>query len=344
MTLTYPETLSADYFGDLYPKILRTLTKRENVLISVIPGFGTKTIYNYLLNLISKNSVFENTVTYDPTLEKTNLQTFVENLSKNKMKNLLIIRFFEIFDNKSEVLEKLDSIKRLEPNALTFLVFTNHTSITHSKSYLANSTTFFTDRLYISPFDKKQSVKMIVTLEQFYGWKMTSTYCNQVYKLSGGIPRLIKYICKEVSEDGTDLTNYQKFLNNIAISFQLELLTKLIIHHSKEELKQLGLMNDDGKIASQLLATYFKSYKDKIVEDLYPNLSDKEVKILSYLLGSDGKIITLDKIADLMKLTDDTFSLWAIYKMISRLKPKVKNNFEIKNIKGRGYQIKRLTN
>ena len=50
----------------------------------------------------------------------------------------------------------------------------------------------------------------------------------------------------------------------------------------------------------------------------------------------------MDNIANLMKMSDDNFSLWAIYKAISRLKPKVKNNFEIKNIKGKGYMLKKI--
>ena len=70
-------------------------------------------------------------------------------------------------------------------------------------------------------------------------------------------------------------------------------------------------------------------------------MGNAEAKVLSFIIENEDKVVSLDKLANLMKMTDANFSLWAIYKMISRLKPKVKNNFQIKNIKGRGYLLQK---
>jgi len=41
-------------------------------------------------------------------------------------------------------------------------------------------------------------------------------------------------------------------------------------------------------------------------------------------------------------LSDEDFSLWAIYKLISRLKVKIKKYFEIINHKGNGYILQKI--
>ena len=81
-----------------------------------------------------------------------------------------------------------------------------------------------------------------------------------------------------------------------------------------------------------------------MISNLYPQLGDTETKILSFFSEKESKIVTLDNLAHLMKMSDDDFSLWAIYKLISRLKVKVKNNFNIKNLKGRGYILSKSVN
>ena len=258
--------------------------------------------------------------------------------NKNK---LVIARFFEQTRDKNEILEKLDSLRRRTPKSLVFLVFTDHSATTNTVEYQAKSTVFFAEIIYMKPFDRLQSEKMIKSLVNFYGWRINDNLYERIFTVSGGIPRLIKYICKETYESGTPLDNFGKFLSHPQISFQLDLLTKLLIKLPKEKINILGL-TQKGKIKSKLLKHYFQNYQNDLVKQIFSNLTKQESRLLTYLLENANAIVSIDKMAELIEMTDEDFSLWAIYKLISRLKVKIKKYFEIINHKGNGYILQKI--
>jgi len=332
--------LAKDYFGEMYPKVIENLIRGENVCISVISGFGVKTLFNFLDFNISNDNLFDHVFVYDPEIEKGNLLEFTKGVisefpDDNK---LIIVRFFEQTKHKSEILEKLDSLRRRSPKSLVFLVFADHSAIIDTNEYQARSTIFFTEIFYMKPFDKNQSEKMIKSLTNFYGWRTDENLYEKIYSISGGIPRIIKYVVKEIYETRTPINNFEKFLSSPHISFQLELLTKLLIKLPKKKVEMLGLVVK-GKIKSKLLQHYFLNYQNNLAKQLFINLTKQESKILSFLLENQGVILQVDKIADLIEMADEKYSLWAIYKLISRLKGKVKKYFEIQNFKGQGYML-----
>ena len=55
-----------------------------------------------------------------------------------------------------------------------------------------------------------------------------------------------------------------------------------------------------------------------------------------------GKIIDKDRIFLLMKLAEEDYSLWAIYKAVSRVKEKVKGKYKLKTLKSRGYILEEI--
>ena len=344
MNQAYFETLPKDYFGDLYQKVSSSLTKGENVCISVIPGFGEKTIFNFLTFNFRNDKLFDGIYVYDPELEAENLTDFCKKIeSKKTAKNkLIIIRFFEQVDDKPHVLEKLDSIRRKNPKNLIYLVITNQEAYLNPSSHQAISTVFFSELKFIYPFNIGQTKKMIDSLKNYYGWKINPSIYREIYRLSGGVPRIIKYLTKELYESRIKLTDKDKLIQIPQIEFQLRFLTNILITLSQNRLQILGLIDEKSHLKSSLLKYYLKNYISEIITRLYPQLGNTETKVLSFFSENEGKIIGMDNIANLMKMSDDNFSLWAIYKVISRLKPKVKNNFEIKNIKGKGYMLKKI--
>lgn len=339
MSKAYHEILPLDYFNNLFEKVKNYVTRGECVLISVMYGLGNKTTFNFLSYQFTKSRVFDRVLTYDPHINTVNLIAFVKNADLSQ-KNLVVIRFFDEIENKSSILEKLDSLRRKKPLNLVFIAITDYTGIINPMDYVAKTKPFFTQRLYIGPFSIDETKRMIKTFEDFYGWRIKPESLVKIHKLSGGIPRFTKYICKELVDAKADLNNLENFLN-ISNIFELDYLSKNIIKLKSSDLIKLGVVDKSGKIISQLLNNYFKTYKSKIIQELYPSLNDSESRIFSYLIENEGQILDPDKIADLIKMTDDNFSYWAIYKLISRLKPKIKNNFKIKNLKGKGYFLER---
>lgn len=335
----YNETLPENYFDNLYAKVAFSLSKGENTCVSVIQGCGIRTIYNFLETLIKKHGLFSDIFVYSPELcAKDIIEEVKDKMSSNHGPLLVFIPSFEFLKSRADTLFKLDALRRTDYKNVVFLAITDHTAITERESYTAIRSIFFSEMIYVSPFNSEKSEQMIDTLEKYYGWLVPKDVRQTVIELSGGIPRFIKYICKEYSETKFDLHNASRLDHIHQVDFQLRILSKMLISLPEADLNYLGLI-EDRKIKSSLLRTYFKNYVSEQVLEIFPYLSATEAKILSYLLESKNKIVSVDKLASIMNMADEDFSLWAIYKKISRLKTKVKNTFQIKNLKGLGYKI-----
>ncbi len=342
MQRTYYKTLPKNYFDNLYCKVSYELTHGHNVCISVIRGGGARTIFNFLYNLIQENKLFDEIYIYDPEIDETNLVDLIRtyNTNTNKQK-LIIIRSFEKLDDKQKILAQVDGLVSQTPEALTILGITDHTAITAPNDYQSTAAIFFSSIIYVPPFDIKSSYVMIETLEKFYGWGINRNLYQKIYKLSGGLPRVIKYIVKDIAEGFGDIGNEERFLKTTQINFQMERLAKLLITLPINQLKELGLLNSQGFLKSKLLKLFLSKYISETITELFPSLTNTESKILSYLFENQERPLSLDKTAGIINMTDENFSLWAIYKTISRIRPKIKKYFDLRNYKGRGYFLEK---
>ncbi|OGM21074.1 hypothetical protein A2714_01950 [Candidatus Woesebacteria bacterium RIFCSPHIGHO2_01_FULL_38_9] len=345
MNKSYFELLPRDYFDGLYEKVMKDLKKGDNVCVSAIYGTGNRTFLNLFFRFAEEDKIFDKIVYFDPQRNLDNLASFVKGVkTKNRFQKILVvIRLFEKISNKRDVLEKLNSLRQPEPERLTFLVLADHTVVTEPENYLAETATFFNSHIYIRPFNKKESIAMMEITNNFFGWKVNENLYDEIYELSGGIGRLLKYICKETSEGKLDFKRPEVFLEIPQINFQVEYLTRILFNYNNETLKKLGLLNEEEKIRSKLLYLYAKYYRPVLIKELFPTLSNLEQQVLGLLYELKGKCVSIDQIGDIFERLDREFSPWAIYKLISRLKPKVKNNFEILSIKGKGYYLRSVS-
>jgi hypothetical protein len=333
-------TLPRDYFDDLFEKVFASLKKDGNVCVAAVDGGGGKTFYNYFLKKASEKKFFRNISSYDPEVEKDNITTFVNENLKPNGRTLFIFRYFQRENNKKGVLESLASIKYLHSGKVNYLVFTDQTLLTQPNSYIAQSTAFFLDRFYIQPFDFKKSSEMIKLNCDFYGWEVKPSIYRRIHELSGGIPRLNKYIAKVIAESPEGKVSQEKMLLNPNIYFQLDQYNKLLLELSKENLILIGLTDEKGKIKSALLKKYFENYQNDVLKSLLPRLSPFERRFLTFFYERKGEIVSIDKIGDLYEMAGREFSPWATYKLISRLRPKIKKFFKLESVKGQGYLLK----
>lgn len=335
-------TLPRDYFKDLFDKVFNILSRDGNVCVSALIGGGGKTFFNYFLEKVNGLNFFKSIQYYDPDIEKVNILDYVKKNTPDQGKNLFIIRLFEQIEGKQEVLENLEMIKKLHPGKLVYLIFSDHTMLTNPQDYTGKTTAFFLDRFYISPYDFSRSKTMIKINCDFYGWDVDASLHKMIFELSGGIPRLCKYVAKEIDEDPKKRINIQRILQNPNVQFQLKYLNDLLFRCSKIQLEDLGLLDNTGKIKSSLLRTYFQKYQNTTLVQLFPKLSVLERQLLTLLYEQKELVVSLDKIGDMFEIAGREFSPWAIYKLISRLKPKVSKLFQIESIKGQGYLLRSL--
>ena len=311
MQKAYFETLPKNYFGGFYEKVTSALIKGENVCVSVIPGFGEKTVFNFLNYNFLEDELFNRIFIYDPELESVTLTDFAKQIDANNSvdNNLLIVRFFERIENKPEVLEKLDSIRRKNPKKLVYLVISNQEAILYPQTHQALSTVFFSSLIHFGISDTFDIKKMIDSLVDYYGWRIDPKLFKDIEKLSGEIPRIIKYLVKESYESRIPLSDKNRLISIPQISFQLNFLTKILLTHDPRQINLLGLTDDKNKLKSELLKYYLKNFRSEMIAKLYPNLGDTECRILSFFSANQGEIVSLDKLANLMKMSDEDFSL-----------------------------------
>ncbi|WKZ25638.1 MAG: hypothetical protein QY322_04655 [bacterium] len=341
MQKNYVESLPIDYFDNIYQKVKNAINYEENTCISVMYGQSNKTIYKFLIFRLQKEKYINNIITYNQEVDSTEIVEFVRKKceSAHNKKIIFIIRFLENIKERRDALEKLRSIQDQNPNKIMFITLTDHSPLIDPESYSGYTTSFFLNFIYVAPFSFKQTKVMIETLKKYYKWKIPERCYKSIYNLSGGIARIVKYVCKEISDGKSNFDDYSYYINNIQINFELNYLKELIINTDTNKLNIIGLTNKSGLIKSRLLRHYFNKYRHKEVLINFPYLSVNESKILTYLVINKSSI-SVDKISSLMKMTDDNFSLWAIYKIMSRLKNKVASKYTIKTIKNFGYIVK----
>ncbi len=340
MNSTYYEQLPRDYFNNLYEKVLSNLLKQQNTCVAVMHGCGGKTFLNHFLHYYKTEKNQPVAIYYDPLIEKQELFKFSQNALQTHQHLIIVIRQFENISNKKSLLEKLSHLRYPFPERITFLVITDHTAVTSPQDYIAQSGVFFSHQEYLAPLNLNETTEMITINNNYYGWKTPPSLNEKIYTISGGIPRLIKYIAKDISEKGYIINNLDLFLVNPAINYQLDYFTQLLLQFDKKILHTLGLL-ENNCINSTLLQYYFNTYQSNFVKETFPQLTPLESTILSYLFEKKGEVVSIDHIGDLLELQGQEFSQWAIYKQISRIKPKIAKLFTIENIKGQGYILNR---
>ncbi|MCA9381778.1 helix-turn-helix domain-containing protein [Candidatus Dojkabacteria bacterium] len=333
----YHEILPEDYFNNLYKFISQDINKTDNVLISVLKGCGSKTSFLFLRKHLLQNKVAETIHLFDLFLQNNNKQSLREVISDAKVGDLLVIRNLHLSSNPQDFLEELNSLLLDKDFKLPVLAFANHEGIVSPNKYSAKSTPFFSKKYNLTPFSMEELIRMIEISSDYYNWDINPNEYDTLYKLSGGNPRLVKHICINNVEQGIKYSDLETNINDATNNYELAYLAELYVKYDKANLTKLGITDNEGKIKSLLFVEYLKTLNSDFIEKLFPHLSDLEIKVLSILFLNLNQIVRIEKIGDIIYPDPDDYSLWAIYKLISRLKPKVKSQFIIDNVKGKGY-------
>ncbi|MCA9391665.1 helix-turn-helix domain-containing protein [candidate division WWE3 bacterium] len=328
----YYDNLPTKLYGQPLTQTIDKVKKRQNILVSGVPGAGRETFLKMLMNNL-QSAIKTRIVVWDMGGKQS-----VDSLPKSNEETLLIMNKLFLLKSRAAFLEKLHAIQLQSPN-LTVVALTNHTGITNPEGYFAKTHPFFQSICHILPFSEDDTQIMIDANRSYYGWSIAKKYYKKIYRLTGGVARLIKYVCSEITDNNLSPEDYDRFMQNPAILFELKILYALLMNESKEHLKQLRIINTKGKIRSMLLQRYFKQQTNIQETDLKRTLTPQEQTLFNYLLANKGQLISVDKIASLIAMSDDNFSLWKIYKLISRLKPKLKPTYALETVRGKGYRL-----
>lgn len=169
---------------------------------------------------------------------------------------------------------------------------------------------------------------------------------DDLYKLSGGISRLVKYLCLKATS-----LDLEKLISDLSLQSICRPMVEVIKKSSEKDVEKLGIVSE-GKIRSEILRRMMvgasgltlniKIGKDlTLVEDGIPGekLARVEKEILTQLLESEG-YLSREKVAELKWGSEDfsEFSDQAINKTMRRLSIKMKK-YAIETIWKTGYKL-----
>ena len=339
--INYHKFLPEDFY---YPVLAKRawdkLDRGENVLVGGMYGCGIHTFLN-VFSLLEKTKRGVRTDYYAVEDGMGELKLWVKSKMNKPGRKVLAIHGFEKISNRREVLEWLQQQRQPRPAGMVFLVVADHTVVTDPESYLALTSAFFGERLEIGPFDLEHTIRLVKLNAQYFRWEVSEEKFKTIFELTGGVQRLVKHVCRLMSERGVRVEDVEKFTEDPSILFQIDLMVKIMSTCSISNLCKLGITDGTGKIKAGLVAGYWRNYQSEMASQLFPGLSHLESRVFSVLYGNIGRVLSLERMGDVLEIEGSEFSPWAIYKLISRLKPKIERNFRIVTVKGRGYMLER---
>lgn len=340
-------------------KVISELEKGESVCIYGMPGVGRRYFTKQLEILLNEKKNLNKILYFEPAcfendpiklikdqlsvLVEPNKKSFLENLKEytKNHKIIIIVGYLERVNNKRKFINFLVDIRLLHQTNIAVLTTCDYSIISSPDEFLFRSEHIADSFYRLELFDLRGTKRILVLLNDVYGWKVNLNLSGQIYRLSGGNASLIKYIAKAVDFFGEKIVyDFDQLTTYPPIKIRLEEFQQILLRQPMDVLLQMGLILDSGKPFSLLISKYFDNFKIEQLDTIYPGLTNLEKKILSFFIINKNKIINKDRIASWMKMSVDDYSLWAIYKTISRLKIKIKGNFTIFTVNGKGYILK----
>lgn len=362
------QLLPDNHFGKPMDGAIKALiVRRGSACIYGMPGCGLDFFLKMARSRLEKELkgqgeiFFFETYLYPNNIKEAIKKTLVSKLSFNNS-NQDFIQAVEGYLVRKRIIIVLAHAQNLmtnQKNALTLLLrlrnlFSDHFSVLSScdssiisgnDQYLVTGQDLFSHLIKISPFNFQGTKRILRTNQTFYGFNYPETVFRKIHHLSGGNPALIKHLGQAVDRLGKQVLSQPKVLvETPTLKVKLNDLAQVILSEPKEVLRRIDVLDSQDRIFSPLLALYLKNYELVNIVNLFPQLTKQERKILTYFIKNKNKVIDKDRISFLMGLSEEDFSLWALYKAISRLKNKIKNHYQLVNFKNKGYIIQPIEN
>ncbi len=192
----------------------------------------------------------------------------------------------------------------------------------------------------LDSFDHEGTKHIIEINNKLYNWHIPLDLSKKVFELTGGNPRLTKYVCKTLEDNSLEFIDKPSEMVKLdPLAMKLGLYAQYFWELELDHLKMLGMINAENKVFSQLVEIFLSRFSTSEVDNLVTGLSRKEKQVLSILILNKGRLVPRDKIDFLLNLNADNYSLWASYKAMDRLKKKVKEFYRIITVRDQGYRI-----
>ena len=349
------EKLPVNHFGKLTQEIIELLLNGHSPGIYGIPGYGMNYFAKHITLLIEKKYPKISTILLNLELEnnkvevlKSELSVIIQNKEVNEItvskfleNSKIVIILTEVHSpNYPKLFKFLCALKELHEKNFTVLSVADYSLFKNTEQYLKHGRYLFTPIIKIDNFDFDGVKRIIKINNEEYNWNIPLKLTKKILFLSGGNPALVYSICMSIYYEGERILNYpSKLVTYQPLNFRLSEIAKLITNLTIEEQIKLGILNNNGTLFAELLSQYLKTNELEGLDTLFPDLTKMERKILTLFIRNTGKVINKDQLSLVLDQTADSYSEWAIYEAIARVRDKIKDKYDISTLKGRGWRM-----
>lgn len=313
--------------GDLHD-VIAVLESNENVVLCS-PNMGDERLIDYLAYRLSEDTRYS--VIYDRygDMDASDLQSGL--MGEEAGVNVVLIPHY--FRKARSFMEFFRSISASE--SFDFL-----SVISLDYNFLSDPGLYFDVSSQIShvkirrPLIFEMTKSVIETRRILDGWDVPRSCEREIHSLSGGIVDLADHCCGYIDkfqnliiEDMIKYPSVAKVLASLNVAFEI-----LDTAH----LRQLGYIGSDNSVKSELLQHYIHPPDPRSGFDLPYSLE----RLFQYLREREDEIVSLEEMHAFLE-PDQEYSMWATYKLVSRLRKEIRSRYEIRNVKGKGYILRK---
>ncbi|MCC7304093.1 helix-turn-helix domain-containing protein [bacterium] len=316
------------YFQNDLDLVVSTLEKRKCVVLCSAYKMGDRRFVDYLNFTIEHDDRFD--VYYDK--ENTYTQELLELIQQrvtSRIKVLLLPWYFRMSDAFKEL---FTSLMKDRKNTFISVIILEPEFFERPERVFATTNIPMEVILTRKPLDKDAAGQLLETRCGLEKVTLTDQQKEKIISLSGGHIGLLKRVFN-LAIQGKTLTPTE-VLSDPAIKADLLNLELQYRTLSQATCKKIGLLRDDNSVAVPLLRYFLNS----IQQNLSDTLSPLYQKLLTLFLEKEGEIVTKEEIHALMN-EEQEYSLWAVYKNISRFAKAIQKKYAIKNVSGKGYML-----
>lgn len=319
-------TQGLPYFADDLAKVLHALEHRQCVTLCSAYKMGDRRFVDYLNSILQQSG--RHTVHYDAdytfTIEDLSA---LQSSSINKQKVVLLPWFWRM--NKS-FLREYTNIMRDKKHAFTSVIVLEPEFLDHPERLFPDTNVPLEVIITRKPLQKIAVEQLLDARSSLANAALSASQREKISKLSGGHIGLVKRLFNLAIQQ--QLTTPESALQDPAIKTDLLNLEHQYRTLSKETCMAIGLLRKDGSIAIPLLRDFLNS----ISTDFASTLSPLQQKLLELFESKQGQIVSKKEIHQLMS-TEGTYSLWAVYKVVSRFAAAIAHKYRVRNVSGKGY-------
>ncbi len=287
---------------------------------------GDRRFVDYLNFVLTQSNSFD--ISYDAknSYTREQLREF-QNKVTSKPKVLLLPWFWRM---DRSVIKAYTEIMRDKRNTFVSVIILEPAFLDQPEDMFPDTNLPFEVLLTRKPLNRPETEQLLDTRCALASATITKNQRDRIFLLARGHIGLTKRLFNLTLQGATLTKDYM--LRDPAVKTDLLNLELQCRTLSTDCCKTLGLLREDSSCAIPLL----KSFIDSLSTDFVADLTPLQQKLLALFEQKSGRIVSKEEVYRIMS-TEGTYSLWAVYKTISRFATAISQKYRIRNVSGKGY-------